>query len=126
MLYSSPVDTLFSDYDVSRAPAPLRMTDNEVLSSHSGEHRMHVPNSSSSPNHANSSRSLSLGESRIEEDEASNEAKGHSADDEGRKRLKVQLLKTFETEAFDKCQLSDPESWPFIDSWLSVEDYLGT
>lgn len=87
MLYSSPVETLFSDYDVSRAPAPLRMTDNEVLSSHSGEHRMHVvPNASrgSPNNHANSSRSLSLGESRIEEDEASNEAKGHSADDEGK------------------------------------------
>ena len=62
------------------------MTDNEVLSSHSGEQRRILHNSS--PNHANnSSQSISLGDtpdSRIEEDEeASNEAKGHSADDEG-------------------------------------------
>ena len=81
-LCSSPVDTLFSDY-VSRAPAALRMTDNEILSSHSGERQL-LHNSS--PNHANSSRNISAHdtpESRIDEDETSNEAKGHSADDEG-------------------------------------------
>lgn len=90
------------------------MTDNEVLSSHSGvgERQQHLQNTTSNSGrsgpqqqqqqqheqlreqrnrHApvSSSRSISLGdtpESRIEEDEeeASNEAKGHSADDEGR------------------------------------------
>ena len=85
------------------------MTDNEVLSSHSGGERQHLQNTTSNSGrsgpqqqqqqqqlqqrnrHApvSSSRSISLGdtpESRIEEDEeeVSNEAKGHSADDEGR------------------------------------------
>ena len=97
------MDTLFSDY-VSGAPAALRMTDNEILSSHSGE-RTHLQQQVlSSPNHASanqqalsnvsvlqlsSSRSISLkgdtpDSTRLDEETSNGEAKGHSADDEGK------------------------------------------
>ena len=101
------------------------MTDNEVLSSHSGGERQHLQNTTSNSGrsgpqqqqqqqqqlqqrnrHApvSSSRSISLGdtpESRIEEDSedrASNEAKDHSADDEGKPRFPFPIFFSVKTQ----------------------------